>query len=346
MNNISLKETVSSNVGDFLLHLNYRTQQIDLLKNGIVDIINLLSDYYEEGAHLYPEVLFIDDMDFFKVVNKDIYVYYEGAILETEFSRAVKICAPLAIDGWSVFICVSPDKDLMVWGIVSIEKDVSSLTLYQEVLGMEEFPYKFFFLRNIGVKTVAIKSAVQPDLIISLSLHEIGDLIENKVEVFSRIITEACNYERDAVTTAMVKTIDRAFKTGHGNLLVAIDGFSLEDVARVFTNGVYTDISVAKMVLDKNTAGSAPDKVYAGNTLRMNLSLIVTMLNSDGITLFTTDGRVVGFHHIVDNSKASDSQVAGGSRSKAFGALTKIPFVKAVLMRRQEGDIKLYLRKQ
>lgn len=344
MSKISLKDTVSSNIGDFLLHLDFRTRQIDAFKNGVVEVLNLLSDYYEEGTHLYPEVLFIDDMAFFKVVNKDYHVFYEGPMAESEIPRAVKVCAPLAVDGWSIFICVSHNTDVVVWGIVSIEKDVSSLTLYQEVLGMEEFPYKYFFLRNIGVKMVAIKSSIQPDMIVSLSLHEISDMIENKVREFSEIVAQSCDGNKNEVSTAIEKTIDRAFKTGHGNLLAVLDPRSLEEAKEVFANGVFTSISIARMIEEKDTAQSTSDKVYAGNTLRMNLSLIVSMLNSDGITLFTTDGRVVGFHLIVDNSLANETPLVGGSRTKAFCALNSIAFIKAVLMRRQEGDIKLFIR--
>lgn len=65
------------------------------------------------------------------------------------------------------------------------------------------------------------------------------------------------------------------------------------------------------------------------------------MLNHDGICLFTNDGKLVGYHLIVDNKTMEESQIVGGARTKAFKKLVSEKSIFAVLMKTQEGLIQL-----
>lgn len=74
----SLRNTVSSEIGTFLLNNGFSLRNSDknpILVDELVSIVNSLSDYYEEGEHLYPEVLLtnnISDIPFF--IKYDFYV--------------------------------------------------------------------------------------------------------------------------------------------------------------------------------------------------------------------------------------------------------------------------------
>lgn len=63
------------------------------------------------------------------------------------------------------------------------------------------------------------------------------------------------------------------------------------------------------------------------------------MLNHDGICLFTNDGKLIGYHLIVDNKTMTENQIVGGARTKAFKKLVSEDAIFAVLMKTQEGLI-------
>lgn len=60
METSSFRDSVKSKISEFLYDISF-----DLAKNikqnivnELVDVVNQLSDYYEEGTHLYPEIVF------------------------------------------------------------------------------------------------------------------------------------------------------------------------------------------------------------------------------------------------------------------------------------------------
>lgn len=63
------------------------------------------------------------------------------------------------------------------------------------------------------------------------------------------------------------------------------------------------------------------------------------MMNHDGVTLFTTTGKIIGYHYIVDNKITANVQMVGGARTKAFYALVNSKAFVCVLMKKQEGEI-------
>lgn len=66
------------------------------------------------------------------------------------------------------------------------------------------------------------------------------------------------------------------------------------------------------------------------------------MLNFDGITIFNSNGCVIGYHFIVDNSTVADKTIVGGARTRAFEALTQTNGIIACLMKSQDGNIKYF----
>lgn len=62
----SLRETVSAEIGTFLLNNGFalaENAKNPIFQEELVSIANSLSDYYEEGTHLYPEVLLTNNLE-------------------------------------------------------------------------------------------------------------------------------------------------------------------------------------------------------------------------------------------------------------------------------------------
>ena len=51
---------------------------------------------------------------------------------------------------------------------------------------------------------------------------------------------------------------------------------------------------------------------------RLYASIVQSMLNHDGLTLFTTTGKLIGYHIFVKPDTNEQGEVVGGARSRAF----------------------------
>ncbi len=340
---IEFKNQVSSEIGDFLHSLHFVCDDDKCLKEGLVAIVDNIADYYEEGSHLYPEIILIDNMGLLKLMTCHKVVFYNGALLEEEFERAVKMGAPLAVNGWDIFICVPPHGNTMSWGLVTAELTVNTVSLYKQVLDPDNQEFKTAIIRNLGKRIVSLKSVVE-EKIISFSLLKKVSIEKDSVTDFAAKVVSRCVSEQDNKKDLIIKMVDRAFKTGHGNLLAVVES-TKEKMAIVYdklTQGVYLsadEFDINKMV-DEYMNASPQAKEICASQVNNAISLGVSMMNHDGVTLFSNDGKILGYHLIVDNSIVS-AEETGGARTKAFKALVGLHIFDAVLIKKQEGDVDL-----
>ena len=340
---IEFKNQVTSEIGDFLHSLHFVRDDDRCLKDGLVAIIDNIADYYEEGSHLYPEIILIDNMGLLNLMTCHTVVFYNGALSETEFERAVKMGAPLAVNGWDIFICVPPTGNTMTWGLLTAELTVNTVSLYKQVLDPDNHEFKTAIIRNLGKRIVSLKSVVE-EKIISFSLLKKVSIEKDSVTDFASKVVSRCVSEQDNKLDLFIKMVDRAFKTGHGNLLAVVEPTQekMAIVQEKLTQGVYFStegFNISKMV-DEYMNASPQSKEICASQVSNAISLGVSMMNHDGVTLFSNDGKILGYHLIVDNSIVA-AEETGGARTKAFKALVGLHILDAVLIKKQEGDVDL-----
>ena len=166
----SLKENALSAIGEFLYEENF-TRKPEL-KEGILELINLISDYYEEGERLYPEILIVTDWDYFKSISNREIVINTTELASSEFSNILKLCAPLAVGNWNIVIEIKDER--LKYGLIDSEIIETSPSLYEQTvgkLGVVQDEYSLAYIRNIGSKTVELIGQ-QSRLVISLDLIE------------------------------------------------------------------------------------------------------------------------------------------------------------------------------
>lgn len=129
----SLRSHVLDLIGSFLYEEKFPNSTH--LKEGILNLIDATSSYREEGEELYPEIFITDDIDavlrtlpFCKQV--EIASKPESVL---EFSKALKLCAPLSKDGWVIYISVNNGD--MKYGLVSTEISELSPTFRKQSVG-------------------------------------------------------------------------------------------------------------------------------------------------------------------------------------------------------------------
>lgn len=342
----SLRESIISIIGNFLYDEGFANDEIT--KYGILEIVNLISDYHEEGNALFPEILVTNSLDFFKTIPNKELIIQEAELSIPEFKNAIKLCAPLATNSWIIFIEVKGKR--IKYGITSAEMVETSPSIYNQTVGDLKVEYKdttIAYIRNIGQKAVEL-SGLKKRVIVSLTLDEPKQLSLNEVQTLAKSISSDCEEKYKVnIQTFFEKTIDEALKDGHGNLIgiVKDEPKATEKIKKEMKSkgGIYLPSPIDFEYIIKEAEINRTNE--ASINLKSYSSVFKAMLNHDGITIITTRGKVIGYHILIgDYSKASDV-VNGGARSMALKSMENCDFFQLCFYKSQDGNIKLWQKK-
>lgn len=338
--NVSLYKESLRNIEIFLKSLNFPASQI--ICEGLVAVVNLISDYHEEGVALSPDILLINNNLFFQTLP-----YQHHIILQTEeihndsFSMAVKMCAPLAENGWKMFLQLIDESHLQ-YGIVNVSLTQMSVSLLNQVIETPQELAICAYIKKIGNKVVELNS-ISNHCVIALSLNNYDVKMEDEIQKLTDIILEDVEPSypiRNETATYIKDMFMDALNHGHGNLIAVSNNVEQLQKDGHLKGGIYLpdEIDFTNLLADNHKQRTD----QTATTLNAFTQLTISMLNFDGITLFNTKGCVVGYHFIVDNKLEAEKSIVGGSRTRAFEALTQTNCISACLMKSQDGNIKYF----
>ena len=339
--NQSLRVHVLESIGSFLYKEGFQPNEITPL--GILEIINLISDYHEEGVPLFPEVMVTNSMDFFKTLpNKEI-VIAEGELIIDEFRKSIKLCAPLAIDSWIIFIEIKNNR--IKYGLVSAEMTETSLSIYNQTVGELKIEYDnttIAYIRNIGQKTVEL-SGLKNKLTVSLTLDAPSETTNNEISTLSKAIAEKCDENfKDKISTFFEKILTIALRIGHGNLVGVVDSTeeALTKLSNSEQNGTYLSVPInfEQLIIEAETDKSNETSI----NLKSYSSILKAMLNHDGITIFTNKGKLIAYHVLINSYEKEKQVLTGGARTKAFASMQNCELFLACFYKSQDGNMKIW----
>lgn len=338
--NVSLYKETLSNVEAFLKSLNFSVSQV--ICEGLVTVVNMISDYHEEGAALNPDILLISKDSFFQTLPCQHHIELcTEEINEKSFSMAVKMCAPLAENGWNMYLLLLDESHLQ-YGIVNVALTQMSVSLFNQVIETPQELAVCAYIRNIGNKVVELNS-ISNHCVIALNLNSYETKMEEELEKLANVILKDIAKDfpiKEASITYIKDMFIEALNHGHGNLIAVTDNIGQIKAEEHLRGGIFLSdkIDFIKLLFDNIQQKSD----QTATTLNAFTQLAISMLNFDGITIFNSNGCVVGYHFIVDNSAVVDKTIVGGARTRAFEALTQTNGIIACLMKSQDGNIKYF----
>lgn len=338
--NVSLYKETLSNVEAFLKSLNFSVSQ--LICEGLVTVVNMISDCHEEGAALNPDILLISKDSFFQTLPCQHHIELcTEEINEKSFSMAVKMCAPLAENGWNMYLLLLDESHLQ-YGIVNVALTQMSVSLFNQVIETPQELAVCAYIRNIGNKVVELNS-ISNHCVIALNLNSYETKMEEELEKLANVILKDIAKDfpiKEASITYIKDMFIEALNHGHGNLIAVTDNIEQIKAEEHLRGGIFLSdkIDFIKLLFDNIQQKSD----QTATTLNAFTQLAISMLNFDGITIFNSNGCVVGYHFIVDNSAVVDKTIVGGARTRAFEALTQTNGIIACLMKSQDGNIKYF----
>lgn len=339
---VSIFDKAKDEIGKFLSEIDC-AENHELL-DGMITFINMVSDYHEEGSPLFPDIMIVDNKEILdSIVGYKVRLCEnEVAMNSYEFGQIVKMCAPLAVDGWIIYVIIK-DNGKMEYGVLSSEVTVMSLSVYEQTVVSGTGDTKTIYIRNVGNKVVEVSSE-KSKILISLNLTPNNDAITDSInKLVDIILQDTPDGGQIEWKNYFVKTILTALNEGHGNLIAIVEDKAdvIKSIKDNFNGGTLLaeQFDLASMMLEID-----PKDVFTSNKLRAYTTLLKSMLNFDGITLFSTTGKVMGYHYIVNNNDVPDEPIQGGSRTRAYHALKAKPFVRACFMKSQDGKLKLDIK--
>ena len=316
----SLRVNVLDLIGKFLWEENF--QNTTCLPEGILNLIDSTSAYFEEGEELFPEIFITNSIENVLVTLPFSKIIEIGDAKPSinEFEQVLKLCAPLSKNGWVIYINITTVK--MSYGLVSTEISELSPAFRSQAVGElseNDGEYSIAYLQNVGNKSVCLKGLKSQALIcLSLKDHKVTSFGEELTILCDSISQDIIEDYREIAASYFEKIISEATRIGHGNLIGVVkdESDNIEKLKLRHPDGIYLKNPID--LLELLVASEMTNSREASTVNRLYASLVQSMLNHDGLTLFTTDGKLVGYHIFVKPDTNEQAEIVGGARSRAY----------------------------
>lgn len=340
----SFSETIKLQIGNFLYTEGISTTPF--LLDGIFNIVNLISDYQEEGKILFPEVFITTDLNVLDTFPHNKIKIGETVSSEDGYKKILKECAPLCNSEWIIYIEAKGGN--LTYGIIYTELIETSPSLYEQTVGKMKMPEEYYsvaYIRNIGKKTVEIRG-LKTGLIVSLSLNDSTALAVDETSWLAEEITSKLDEDIQLIARQYYsKIIGEAFKEGHGNLLGVIEeeDSSITNLKSELNDGIYLDSPIN--IIDFLRAFESDKTASNSVALRQYANIIKSMCNNDGMTIFTNTGKLLAYKVIVNKNYLTEEirkDINGGSRTRAFFNIKHCGLFVSGLIKSQDGPVKTF----
>ena len=335
---ISLRHVI---LGEAVSFLENEGMECLITQNGIVSLVNQLVNYREEGKDLFPKVYILDDIDLvLKSLPMSQHCFIgQGEKTKETMLRALKKCAPLTEADWSIYI--QRNKDNFSYGVFRAGTSLLSVSIEDFLIinGTEEL--KVILLHQISDKLIEIKGVQNEPLMISFGGREETNKspIENQFEFIKTIVKNVDTSIQEQTSNFYKKVFYEILKVGHGTLACAING-NKKTIPKRLKDGIILKErinipEIIKELLEK-------DDLQANSKLNGFFTIIIGMMESDGITVFTDNGEVAAYNVFVKHPDSiAKTNTSGGARSRTFLALCKLigNGLESAYIQSQDGKI-------
>ncbi len=354
MSLVTFKERYLSEIEQLFLRevfFNNPDSIADIISEGILNVVNELSDYHEEGKYLSPEIIVVSSTFYLKKQFPHLQIVPIGEFTLSpstiqNFDSILKSCAPLAVDQWIIYIEIdefsSPQK--VEFGLLNAMVDELSESIQLQVLSrldkIQKEELKCVFIQNIGQKQVRLAGLNRKLRILAFSISATPDSPYESIQSLSNSITSKLKGKnRTQAATLYSREINNAVDQGHGTLIGVVCDSSLLDDSSLIGHRLREPINIPGLI----TKALKTKKPSDFGRLRRNCQLIKAAICNDGITIFSEDGKFLGYHYIIHG----DSYIkgAGGARSHAFESMKLSKLFSCCFYKSQDGKAKFWINK-
>ncbi|MGV3527094.1 MAG: hypothetical protein ACO1RX_22955 [Candidatus Sericytochromatia bacterium] len=286
----------------------------------LTELIVALSEYREEGTHLYPAVFICERREELVDVlgGKDLLPIGVGPVSRYTLLQALKQCAPLAQRRqWAIYLTLG---ERMGYGVFRTESSPLNPTTFGNLRNLQRPDLNLLGLVQVGDNVIEMRASNGQGIYLYLSGSRPDARSPAEViGAFSQAVSAETPPELvQPVRDFYYRILIELSRGQHGALVAVLPLVGGE--TSIFTDGVLLTEPVS--VPETMAAYLANPGVEEAARLQAQASLIRGMLSCDGITLFRADGTVLGYHVFLQSLTMSHSGL-GGARRRAFDALSR-----------------------
>lgn len=291
--------------------------------DALVEVVTSLSRYHEEGTALFPLVFLCDDLHAFlaTVGGEDPLRMGHGPRGVETVRRALKQCAPLAIEGWSIYLerraaSAGAEGGELRYGLFRTDAFVLRETPLEILRATSDPSLRALGVAQLGDSIVELRGASGSMRYVYLSGARSDApprpvLLRGLLSAIVRDVPEAL--AADTWTFYRRVFID-AMRTDHGSLVAVLPAGV--EIPASFADGLHLEapIDVARTI--ERYLGVRAETERA--RVQAQARLVASMLNVDGITLLRSDGAILGYNVFVRHSGDAPASPEGGARRRTF----------------------------
>lgn len=320
---ISFRSQLKGEISDFLEKSGMASvETIQAMTDLIVD----LSHYEEEGTPLYPKILLCNSLQgtlAFLQGSTPIQVGNNPTII-LAMKQALKKCAPLARQGWSIYL--EQDAGEYRYGVFRESEFPTALDIRETLASLPKESVNAVLACQIAEKAVELVGTAKRHLHIHLSAVSAEEPPANASldTLIQATISDVPESTREPMRSYLSSTVGSALLHGHGALIAVLQAG--QPIPAVFADdGVLLPepielTSIVQIFLTTQNSESTLALISYG-------ALLEGMLGCDGITILRSDGAIIGYNFFVkdDNVKNKPaSELIGGARRRAFAVLCRV----------------------
>ncbi len=295
--------------------------------------------YREEGVALAPDVVFCESIDG-SISAMPGGIYYkigEGALGAAIGKSILKDCASLAKHPWAIYI-QRTDGQSLEYGVASFSYTPGSLSLTDAILlNPDIFTVLIRRVNDKTIRVVGSKGSVNTFLFSTSREEETDHLAVDKFASAASLDLDKGD-DRDQFRDYLKSTVETLLRGSHGCIIACSTNLDqLEGVAEL-QDKIPLDppLDIYAAFASFKTGNSGGDLA----NLQASFGLAQGLVQSDGMVVFDTQGRIVAFRAFYRPQDAQASaKVVGGARRRAYEGAKALVGVslQAILFRSQDG---------
>lgn len=309
-------------ISDFLTEASMEEPR---LADALTSTAIAIADWREEGVQLFPRLLICRSQEqTLKVVQgSDAITLGEDELSSKSAKLALKNTAPLAINGWAAWMECANGR--LRYGVFREKLMPTSIDLRQTILAGNPAEGSAILLSQFGPGQVELiatgHTGVRAHLTEEREDKVTGDHQEVLVNLWVRDLdaSEEVIVNTKAYLSALLRDI---LRKGHG-ALIAVAAADVDTSEQIAGDALLLDDPIDfPRLLQRHEENQQSSRLAE---LLDYTQLLAGMLGSDGIVLFDSRGRVLGFHWFIKSQRGNDAAVVhGGARHRAFADLTAL----------------------
>jgi hypothetical protein len=290
-----------------------------------LSIVDAISSYHEEGKVFYPEIFLTTDVEeLFKAVPTSTIISIGEKPLQTDsFRTALKTCAPLATEGWSLFIERTSTR--IRFGLVRSGDSILALPVKESLFSGDS---------RVGVPVIRIAQASEDVVEVMASCGRTLQVVySGTATMFKPVDLEVGQFAADickdldqairpTVVTLFQKILRSVVKESHGSLAIVVSQKIRKPIV-----GLEDGLWLANPVGFVNLVDDylRTKDVLAAAQLTSLGALVKGMMCVDGITVFNSAATVLAYNVFAKPSNRSEQKILGstpgGARKKTYNLL-------------------------